>query len=145
MKTKAIVCGILLGIFVLSTASSAYAANGAVRFAWIVSSGSNWKNGKSIRYTAYVWAEYGVGSDRGSFTLRCTIKDRVGWNPLSSTLGQVSGSATSQQKYVDIYFTTSQMTVTLNGGGTHNVFGQCSLSTPSGTLNFNTSTDSVKV
>lgn len=143
MKTKVVMFGILLAsIFLLNTALSACAANGTVRFAWITSSGSNWKNGKSMTYTAYVWAKYYVGSDRGSFTLQCTIKDQKGWG---TVLGQVRGTAQSNQKNVDIYFTTSQMTVTLNGGGTHNVFGQCSLSTPSGTLNFNTSTDSVKV
>jgi hypothetical protein len=98
-----------------------------------------------MTYSAYVWAEYHVTTDRGSFTLQCSIQDHVGTSLVSTTLGVVAGRASTNQNDVNIQIKTSSMTSTLNGGGTHHVSGKCSLSGPSGTIPVYTNTENILV
>ena len=133
MNMKLMLFGIAVSsILFLSVASPAFA--GSLRSAWLVSQGTNWKKGISMTYSAYVWAEYHVTTDHGSFTLQCSIRDQVGASLTSTTVGIVTGRASTNQNDVNIQIITSSMTATLNGGGTHHVSGKCSLSGPSGTI-----------
>jgi len=144
MNMKLILFGIALtSMLFVSVASPAFAET--LRSAWIVSQGTNWKKGKSLTYSAYVWAEYHVTTDRGSFTLQCSIQDQFGSSLIWTTLGVVTGRASTNQNNVDIQFITSRMTATINGAGTYHVLGQCSLSGPSGTVTFHTNTETVSV
>jgi hypothetical protein len=98
-----------------------------------------------MTYTAYVWAEYHVTTDHGSFTLQCSIRDQVGASLTSTTVGIVTGRASTNQNDVNIQIITSSMTATLNGGGTHHVSGKCTLSGPSGTIPVYTNTQNIIV
>jgi hypothetical protein len=145
MNMKLILFGIALtSALFMSIASPAFA--GTLQSAWILSQTTNWKKGKSMTYSAYVWAQYHVTTDSGSFTLKCSIQDQVGNSLIWTTLGVVTGSASTNQNNVNIQFITSRMTATtLNGGGTYRVLGQCNLSGPSGTITFNTDTETISV
>jgi hypothetical protein len=133
----------LTSILFVSVASPAFA--GTLRSAWLVSQGTNWKKGSSMTYSAYVWAEYHVTTDHGSFILQCVIQDHVGASLTSTTLGVVIGRASTNQNDVNIQIITSSMTATLNGGGTHHVSGRCSLLGPYGTITFYTNTENILV